>query len=332
MGQVLHGCARTTEAVRREIQSSKESMTKLSERLWLNYKTVSKWKHRDFVHDMPMGPKDPHSTVLTREEEAICVAFRKHSLLPLDDCLYALREQIPHLSRSSLHRLFQRNGISKLPENEEKKPKKKFKKYPIGYFHIDITEVRCEEGKLYLFVAIDHTSKFAYVKLFEKQGKMQAAQFLENLIEKVPYKIHKILTDNGVQFTNHARNRRALLHIFDQVCKENGIEHRLTLPGHPWTNGQGERMNKTIKDATLHRYYYESQSSFQAHLQAFIDVYNFARQLKSLNGLTPWEFIINQWKSNPKSFKIKPIPPQYGTKQSSNFSFSSFVWLTSFAT
>lgn len=92
MGQVLHGCARTTEAVRREIQSSKESMTKLSERLWLNYKTVSKWKHRDFVHDMPMGPKDPHSTVLTREEEAICVAFRKHSLLPLDDCLYALRE------------------------------------------------------------------------------------------------------------------------------------------------------------------------------------------------------------------------------------------------
>jgi hypothetical protein len=77
-----------------------------------------------------------------------CIAFRKHSLLPLDDCLFALREQIPHLSRSSLHRLFQRNGISKLPENEEKKPKKKFKKYPIGYFHIDITEVRTEASKL----------------------------------------------------------------------------------------------------------------------------------------------------------------------------------------
>ena len=161
MGQVLHGCARTTEAVRREIQNSKESVKALSERLGLNYKTVLKWKSRDFVHDMPMGPKDPHSTVLTREEEAICVAFRKHSLLPLDDCLFALKEQIPHLSRSSLHRLFQRNGISKLPENEEKKPKKKFKKYPIGYFHIDITEVRTEEGKLYLFVAIDRTSKMA---------------------------------------------------------------------------------------------------------------------------------------------------------------------------
>ena len=94
MGQVLHGCARTTEAVRREIQNSKESVKALSERLGLNYKTVLKWKSRDFVHDMPMGPKNPHSTVLTREEEAVCVAFRKHSLLPLDDCLFALREQI----------------------------------------------------------------------------------------------------------------------------------------------------------------------------------------------------------------------------------------------
>ena len=312
MGQVLHGCARTTEAVRREIQNSKESLKALSERLGLNYKTVLKWKRRDFVHDMPMGPKDPHSTVLTREEEAICVAFRKHSLLPLDDCLFALKEQIPHLSRSSLHRLFQRNGISNLPENEEKKPKKKFKKYPIGYFHIDITEVRTEGGKLYLFVAIDRTSKFAYVELSEKQGKMQAAQFLKNLIEKVPYKIHTILTDNGAQFTNQSRNHRALPHIFDRVCEENGIEHRLTLPAHPWTNGQVERMNKTIKEATVHRYYYESKATFQEHLQAFIDAYNFAKRLKSLNGLTPWEFIIKEWKSKPKLFRIKPNPYNMG--------------------
>ena len=312
MGQILHGCARTTEAVRREIQNSKESMKSLSERLGLGYKTVSKWRHRDFVHDMPMGPKDPHSTVLTREEEAVCVAFRKHTLLPLDDCLYALKERIPHLSRSSLHRLFQRNGISKLPENKEKKPKKKFKKYPIGYFHIDITEVRTEEGKLYLFVAIDRTSKFVYVELLEKQGKMQAADFLKNLIEKVPYKIHKILTDNGIQFTNLPRNRNALPHIFDRVCEEHKIEHRLTLPGHPWTNGQVERMNKTIKEATVYRYYYDSKNQLREHLQAFVDAYNFAKPLKSLHGLTPWEFILKEWHSHPNSFKFKPAPYNMG--------------------
>ena len=94
---------------------------------------------------------------------------------------------------------------------------KKFKKYPIGYFHIDIIEFRMEDGKLYLFVAIDRTSKFAYVELSEKQGKIQAAQLLKNLIDKVSYKIHSILTDNGMQFTNKARKHWAFPHIFDRI-------------------------------------------------------------------------------------------------------------------
>ena len=83
------------------------------------------------------------------DEEAIIVAFRKHTLLPLDDCLYALQATIPHLKRSSLHRCLQRHGISRLPDIEGDKPgKKKFKAYPIGFFHIDIAEVRTEKGKL----------------------------------------------------------------------------------------------------------------------------------------------------------------------------------------
>ena len=117
----------------------------------LDPKTVAKWKKRAFVHDAPMGPKQVRSSVLTRDEEAIAVAFRKHALLPLDDCLYALQATIPHLTRSSLHRCYQRHGISRLPEIDgEKQPKKKFKAYPIGFFHIDIAEVRTEEGKLHL--------------------------------------------------------------------------------------------------------------------------------------------------------------------------------------
>ena len=102
--------------------------------------------------------------MLSIEEEAVIVAFRRHTLLPLDDCLYALQPTIPHLTRSSLHRCLQRHGISRLPEVEGSKPsKKKFKAYPIGYFHIDIAELQTAEGKLYLYVAIDRTSKFAFV-------------------------------------------------------------------------------------------------------------------------------------------------------------------------
>src|ERR1700730_17420947 len=195
-------CATTTEAVRRAIQHSQESLRTLAKRYGINAKTVVKWRKRCSQADLPTGPKEPKSTVLTIEDQAIIVAFRRHTLLPLDDCLYALQPAIPHLTRSSLHRCLQRHGISQLPDVEGNKPaKKKFKAYPIGFFHIDITEVRTEEGKLHLFVAIDRTSKFAFVELHEKATTMVAADFLRHLIAAVPYKIHTVLTDNGVHFT-----------------------------------------------------------------------------------------------------------------------------------
>ena len=116
MGQVLHGSARTTAAVRRAIHHSQESLRALARRHGLNPKTVAKWKKRPSVQDKRTGPKEPRSTVLSTEEEAIMVAFRRHTLLLLDDCLYALQATIPHLTRSSLHRCLQRHGISGLPE------------------------------------------------------------------------------------------------------------------------------------------------------------------------------------------------------------------------
>ncbi|MBY3448024.1 helix-turn-helix domain-containing protein, partial [Rhizobium laguerreae] len=85
MGQILHGSARTTEAVRRAIQHSQESLRALSKRYGINQKTVAKWKKRTSIADLPTGPKEPKSTVLSTEDEAIIIAFRRHTLLPLDD-------------------------------------------------------------------------------------------------------------------------------------------------------------------------------------------------------------------------------------------------------
>jgi hypothetical protein len=169
MGQVLHDSARTTAAVRRAIQHSQESMRALSRRYGINPKTVAKWKKRESTADRRTGPAIPRSTVLSVEQEAIIVAFRKHTLLPLDDRLYALQATIPQLTGSSLYRCLERHGISRLPEIEGDKPRrKKFDTYPIGFFHIDLAEVRTAEGKVYLFVAIDRTSKFAVIELVEK--------------------------------------------------------------------------------------------------------------------------------------------------------------------
>jgi len=312
MGQVLHGSATTTEAIRRTIQHSQASLRALARRYGINPKTVAKWKKRGSVADLPTGPREPKSTVLSIGEEAIVIAFRRHTLLPLDDCLYALQPTIPHLTRSSLHRCLQRHGISRLPQVEGDTPdRRKFKAYPIGYFHIDIAEVRTEEGKLYLFVAIDRTSKFAFVELHEKADRPTAVRFLEALIAAVPYRLHTVLTDNGIQFADLPRNRdgwtaRYRVHRFDQICRANGIEHRLTKPNHPWTNGQVERMNRTLKEATVKRYYYETHDQLRSHLADFVIAYNFARRLKTLNGLTPYEHICQAWTKQPDRFTLDP--------------------------
>lgn len=313
MGQILHGSATTTHAIRAAIQRSKAPLKELAAKHGLNRKTVAKWRKRSFLHDAPMGPKAPHSTVLTSEEEAVPVAFRKHTLLPLDDCLYALQATIPHLTRSALHRCFQRHGISRLPEVAGDKPAKQpFKRYPLGFFHIDIAEVRTEEGKLHLFAAVDRTSKYAFARLVKRATGMAARAFLDELVQAVPYQIHTVLTDNGIQFADLPKNRAGATamwrgHPFDRACQEHGIEHRLTKPNHPWTNGQVEQMNRTLKEATVRRYHYETHQQLEDHLAAFLDAYNFAKRLKTLRGLTPYEAICKAWAETPKRFRLDPV-------------------------
>ena len=313
MGQILHGSATTTEAIRRAIQRSQESLRALAKRYGVNQKTIAKWKSRTSVTDQPTGPKEPKSTVLSIEDEAIIVAFRRHTLLPLDDCLYALQATVPHLTRSSLHRCLQRHGISRLPDVDGDKPaKRKFKAYAIGYFHVDIAEVRTAEGKLHLFVAIDRTSKFAFVQLMKAANMVTSCRFLEALVAAVPYKIHTVLTDNGIQFADLPKNRsgptaRFRGHPFDRSCRRFDIEHRLTKPKHPWTHGQVERMNRTIKDATVKRFHYDTHDQLTSHLTDFVCAYNYARRLKTLKGLTPYEAICRAWTNEPERFNIDPI-------------------------
>src|SRR5690348_10506188 len=125
MAAGLHGSARTTPRVRAELQASQEATRRLAARYGLNPKTVAKWRQRATTTDRPMGPARPRSSVLSEAEEAIVVEFRRRTLLPLDDVLGCLRETIPKLSRSALHRCLVRHGISRLPRDDEKASKRK---------------------------------------------------------------------------------------------------------------------------------------------------------------------------------------------------------------
>ena len=99
---------------------------------------------------------------------------------------------------------------------------------------------------------------------------------------------------------------------FDLICEANGIEHRLTKPNRPWTNGQVERMNRSIKDTTVKRYHYDNHDQLRCHLRDFLDAYNYARRLKTLSGLTPYEYICKIRTSEPDRFIFNPIHQMRG--------------------
>jgi transposase InsO family protein len=94
--------------------------------------------------------------------------------------------------------------------------------------------------------------------------------------------------------------------MFDRVCLEHGIKHHFTKPNHPWTNGQVERMNRTITEATVRRYHYSTHQHLNAHLSAFLDAYSFAKRLNTLRGLTPYGAICKAWATEPQRFLCDP--------------------------
>ena len=138
--------------------------------------------------------------------------------------LGCLRDSIPKLTRSSLHRCLEPHGISRRPESPDHASKRsKFVEAAIGYVHIDISKLRLAQGKLNMFLAIDRVSKFTYVEFRDDAGKLNGAAFLHGVIEALPYAIHTVLTDNGMAFADLPKNRngpsRRFLsaYIFDRI-------------------------------------------------------------------------------------------------------------------
>jgi transposase InsO family protein len=168
----------------------------------------------------------------------------------------------------------------------------RFAEIQIGYFHVDVCELRLAAGKLRMFLAIDRVSKFTYVEFHEHANTTTRPAFLRSVVAAFPYQIRIVLTDNGTPFVDLPKNRsgptaRLRGHMFDRVCREHGIEHRLIKPYHPWTNGQAERMNRTIKDAAVKAFHYEDLESLKAHVLAFVAAYNFASTSRRCDGERP---------------------------------------------
>jgi transposase InsO family protein len=296
----------TSADLRKAIRESPDSLRVLAARYAINPKTVAKWKKRESADDLPPGPKAARRGRLTAEEEDIVVRFREHTLLPLDDCLYALQAQIPHLSRSALHRCLQRHGISRLADTAGRAPPAGSGASggsgaaPLGWLHVDRAIVHSADGAHYLFNAIDQSSRFVFVRMGPEGGSAAAADFLAALVARVPFRISQVFTLDTEPFAAGSGGDGDS--AFTQACRASGIAHRLTGSPHPWTRGSGARMGRMIEDSLT----FSSGAYIADLLRDFVQAYNFRRRLKTLRGQTPYEFICRIAAQRPDLFLRDP--------------------------
>ena len=305
----LHRNARTTPAIRSSIQQSSLSISELARQFNLTPNTVRKWKRRPAgdVQDASSKPQRMQ-TALPSWKEEIVVEIRKDLMLPLDDLLVCVREFIePSMSRASLLRLLKRYGVNNLSamikeqkQREgipDKQPYKTFKDYAPGYLHIDVKylpQMPDEESRSYLFVARDRATRWVYMAVKADKSAASAKAFLHEVTEAFPSTIHTILTDNGKEFTDRftpAGERTPTgNHPFDQKCAENNIEHRLTKPFSPQTNGMVERFNGMIQQV-IDTTKFASAKELRDTLINYCHHYNHHVHLRCLNHQTPAQAI-----------------------------------------
>lgn len=310
----LHKNATTTPRARAVIQASEEPKAVLARRLGVSVETVTRWKKRDFVED---ASHTPHrlQTTLNAGQESLVLLLREKLDLSLDDLLAVTREFIhADLSRSALHRLLKRQGVSTRPTPEAPKPAHKpFKAYAPGFVHLDVKylpHMSDETQRRYLFVAIDRASRWVYLAVKADKSARSARSFLAALVKAAPFTLQKLLTDNGKEFTDRfitsGERTPTGQHAFDQLCQALGIEHRLTRPRHPQTNGMVERFNGRIADI-LRTHHFHSGEDLEATLLRYAWLYNHQLPQKALGHIAPIQALKNWQQSHPQMFHKRAI-------------------------
>lgn len=245
---------------------------------------------------------------LSAIEEALVCELRTELRLPLDDIVEVMRRCAnPKLSRSAIHRCLRRHGLSRRPE-PDKPSVGVFEQATVGFIHVDLKHLPAlEKRKSYAFVAIDRATRYVYLEIHPRRDANTAAGFLERFLVHFPHAVHTILTDNGSEFTDRfavdmkgkPHDRPSGRHPFDRVCAKSRIDHRLTKPFRPQTNGLVERFNRRLVEAIgrqpkrgiAHRLF-TSHADRDDFLNRFVHDYNRTR-LKCLDYLAPIQALNN---------------------------------------
>ena len=312
MPQIYHANAKTNIHVRMLIKESNESPSTLSKRHGVSCKTIRKHRKARCVQDKSSRP-NKITYALSTIEQTVIVATRKATWMAIDDLVDMVSPAIPKANKSNVYRTLKAHGVNKVPE-ERKKQAKKFKEYEPGYIHIDVTYLPKLNGlRQYLFVAIDRATRLLHYRVYNHKTAENAVAFLTEVQTYFPFYITHILTDNGLEFTDKFVSKEKEVtgkHIFDQTCKKYNVEHRLTQPNTPQTNGMVERVNGTIKNSTVKATEFESLEAMAVDLDKFLIYYNFTRTHTSLKRelkvKTPFQALCAWYEIKPEIFKFSP--------------------------
>lgn len=320
----LHANARLTPKQRGEVQASFETVRELSRRFGVTETTIRRWRNRVHSHN-PIGDRSHtrhqlHQSTTPVEEELI-VALRVDARLSLDDILEVMHRCVnKKLSRSAVYRCLKRFGVTNIPqENNEAPPKHgTFEDASCGFIHVDLKHLTRLEGKpSYVFVAIDRATRFVHIDIISDRAAKTVATCLSRFLQKFPHKVHTILTDNGSEFTDRFAvdmkgkpdGKPSGGHLFDRVCIDNNIEHRLIKPFTPQTNGMVERFNRRISQAIRNlppsphnggKNKFKTTAQRTSFLHLFVDNYNKTR-LRCLNYTAPIHLLHNHTKYNTQA-------------------------------
>jgi transposase InsO family protein len=311
----VHSNATTNKKQRERLHFSNKSCRALAEEMAISTATAHRWKHRDSPQDKSCCPKNIEY-IFDRSEQALILSLRQKGV-PLDDLVDLVQQPLPEASRSSVYRLLKRNGVSRLAKKEEQETGQddkhgQFKDYGPGFVHIDCFYLPKLEGqKRYCFVAIDRATRLSLLWVYEHKDKKAATDFLKRCLSFFPFQVSKILTDNGREFSlkgfkNRYGTQVKAEHDFEQLCQEQQIEHRTTLPYTPKTNGMVERMNGLTKENTTKKNRYETVQEMLDDLHGWFVRYNFCRKNRRIGSKTPYEAVLTWYQKDPSIFVKEP--------------------------
>ena len=218
------------------------------------------------------------------------------------------------VSRSRLDRCLRRRGVCRLAgliprEEAEKPPVKDFKDYEPGFVHVAVKylpQMPDEDERQYIFAAIDRATRWVYVEILPANCAANAPGFLERLLEAAPFKIVKVLTDSGQEFTDRfcvtGQREPTGNHFFDQVCTEHTLDYRLIKPRHPQTNGMIERFNGRIAEI-LGTKRFRSGEHLRDTLTRYVKLYNQHIPQRALKHSPPIETLKRWYREPPDLFR-----------------------------